>query len=160
MVDLDTLRRFPYFAELSDQNLKEIALITEQKTVPAGAQIFAEGDDADFLYVIVRGQVEIQYTVGAEKLLSIQTLNKGDLLVWSSIIEPYKCKALGTAKDETLLLAIDARQLREFFDTDPVLAQLLLHQVSKMLGERLENARHKFVTLYQHLDEILAQSKV
>jgi CRP-like cAMP-binding protein len=159
MVDLDTLRRFPFFAELIEQNLKEVALITRQKTVPAGTRMFGEGDDANALYLIVKGKVEIQYTVGEETFLSIQTLSDGDLLVWSSLIAPYKTQAMGTTTVDTMVLEIDAQKLREFFDTDPALGHLLMHQVAKMLGQRLQNARGKFATLYGSLDHVLRGSK-
>jgi CRP-like cAMP-binding protein len=159
MVDLDTLRRFPYFSELSENELKEIASITTQKSFPAQHQIFAEGDDAKYLYVIMKGRVEIDYTLAEDRHLNIQTLEDGDILVWSALVEPYKIKAVGTTRENTLVLAIDAEKLREILEVDPILAHVLMHQVSKMLGERLQIARHKFARLYQSLDDILQLSR-
>jgi CRP-like cAMP-binding protein len=158
MVELDVLRRYPYFAELEEQNLKEIALLTRRERVPAGKRLFCDGDAAETLYVIVKGSVEIAYSVGQDKQLGIHVLKDGDLLVWSAIVPPYQAKATGTTLEDTLLLAIDAHKLREFFDVDPVLAYLLVNKVAKMLGERLENARQKFATLFENLEELLDRS--
>jgi CRP-like cAMP-binding protein len=159
MVELDVLRRYPFFKELDTQNLKEIALITQQKTVPAGTVMFRVGDPADTFYVIVKGKVEILYPVGENKRLGMHILEDGDLLVWSAIVPPYVVKTMGTTLEDTLLLAIDAQKLREFFEVDPVLAYLLVNQVATMLGERLENARQKFATMFENLEEMLHRSR-
>lgn len=142
MVPLETLQQFPCFAHLSRQNLRELALVTEERAVPSGTQMFGRGEDADTLYVIVRGEVEIKYPLPGDDLFRIHTLADGDLLVWSAIVEPYKTTAVGVTTRDTDLLAINARKLREyFFDKDPGLARELLQQVTRMLAERLENAR-------------------
>jgi CRP/FNR family cyclic AMP-dependent transcriptional regulator len=144
MVPIETLQRFPCFARLNRQNLRELALVTEEVTIPAGTRIFGEGEDADTLYGIVRGEVEIQYPLATGELCKIQTLSDGDILVWSAVVEPYKTTAVGVTNKDTELLAINARKLREyFFDKDPTLARAVLQQVAKMLATRLENARRE-----------------
>jgi len=160
MVDLQTLQRFPYFADLDTESLRHVSMITELKSVPAGTQMFTEGDDADFLYVIVRGHVEIAYPLGSDTRLNIQTLSSGDLLVWSAILEPHLATSTGTTTEETSLLAIDAKKLRDLFEVDPLLAHALTHQVAKMLAERLALARSKFATLLETLGEVLEESRV
>jgi CRP-like cAMP-binding protein len=159
MVDLESLRRFPYFSELSDKELKEIASITTPRSLAAQTQVFGEDDEADFLYLIVKGKVDIQYALAEDKTLTIQTLGAGDILVWSSIVEPYTTKALGVTREETSLLAIDAKKLRDILEVDPVLAHTLMHQVAKMLAQRLQIAREKFARLYQSLDDVLHLSR-
>jgi hypothetical protein len=66
---------------------------------------------------------------------------------------------MGLARNDTLLLAIDANKLREFLEVDAVLAQTLMYQVAKMLGERLQNAREKFAKLHTSLDDVLQLSR-
>jgi len=144
MVPIEALQRFPCFAQLNRQNLRELALVTEEVTIPAGTRIFGEGEDADTLYGIVRGEVEIRYPLASGELCSIQTLTDDDILVWSAVVEPYKTTAEGVTTRDTELLAINPRKLREyFFDKDPTLARAILHQVAKMLAKRLENARRE-----------------
>jgi CRP-like cAMP-binding protein len=159
MVELQALQQFPYFHGLDEERLRQLASITDRKTIPAGTQIFVEGEDADILYVIVRGKVEIRYPLGEDKHVGIQTLTRDDLLVWSALIEPYKTTSEGVATEETLVLAIDAKVLRDFFDTDPALGLSLMEQVAKMLARRMETARAKFAQLAESLDEILRHSR-
>lgn len=159
MIDMHLLQQVAQFAELDHNILAKIAAITNQKTIPAGTVMFRRGDNADFLYLILRGRIRIDYPLAGGKLLNVQVLRDGDVLVWSAVVAPYKVTANGTATQDTLVLAIDAVKLREFFETDPVLGYILTSQITKMLADRLENARAKFATLLEHLDDLLAQTK-
>jgi CRP/FNR family transcriptional regulator, cyclic AMP receptor protein len=141
MISPETLRRYTCFAGLSEQSLKQIAMIGEEKRVPAGQCMFQQGDPATHLYVICQGEVSIQYMLGDGTLCTVDTLVDGDLLVWSALIEPYKMTAIGTTTKDTRLVAIDAPKLRALCGTDPLVGYRLTTQVAKMLAHRLENAR-------------------
>ncbi len=141
MISPELLRRYPYFAGVSDQSLKEIAMIAEEKRVPAGTRMFGEGDPANVLYVIGKGEVNIDYPLGSGELRTVDTLVDGDLLVWSAIVEPYKTTAIGTTTKDCELLCIDAHRLRALCDQDPLLGYRLTSQVAKLLANRLESAR-------------------
>ena len=157
MVDMQILKRFPHFSGLDQNHLRQLASISQEQTVPAGTLMFKEGDEADHLYIIMRGEVLIQYPVDHGRCVSIQTLMDGDILVWSAIVEPYKAKAMGTTTADTHVLAIDAEKLRELLNADPVLAHNLMHKIAKMLAERLGNAREKLATLSGQLEKMLSQ---
>lgn len=141
MISPELLRRYPYFAGVSDQSLKEIAMIAEEKTAPAGTRMFGEGDPANCLYVIVKGEVNIDYILGNGEIRTVDTLVDGDLLVWSALIEPYKTTAIGTTTKECDLLCVNAPRLRDLCEQDPLLGYRLTAQVAKLLAHRLEGAR-------------------
>jgi CRP-like cAMP-binding protein len=141
MISPEILRRYPYFATVRDESLKEIAMMAEEVTVPAGQRMFAEGDPANSLYIITRGAVDIQYLLGNGEFRTVDTLVDGDLLVWSSLIEPYRTTGFGTAAKSTQLVKISAGKLRDLAERDPQVGYRLLVQVAKLLGHRLEGAR-------------------
>jgi CRP-like cAMP-binding protein len=141
MISPEILRRYPYFATLRDESLKDIAMMAEEVTVPAGQRMFGEGEPADFLYIIIRGEVDIQYLLGNGEFRTVDTLVDGDLLVWSSMIEPYRTTGFGTATKPTQLVKISACKLRDLSQRDPQVGYRLLIQVAKLLAHRLEGAR-------------------
>jgi len=141
MISPELLRRYPYFAQISEDSLKAVAMIAEEKTIPRNTHLFSEGDPADSLSIIVRGEVSIQYVLGDGQRRTVDTLVDGDILMWSAMIEPYKATALGTASKDTQLIAIDARKLRGLCDRDPLLGYRLAMQIAKLLAHRLEGAR-------------------
>jgi CRP/FNR family transcriptional regulator, cyclic AMP receptor protein len=141
MISPELLRRYPYFAGVSDESIKEIAMIAEEKRAPVGTRMFGEGDPANCLYIIAKGEVNIDYMLGTGEIRTVDTLVDGDLLVWSALIEPYKTTAIGTVTKDCDLLCINAPRLRALCEQDPLLGYRLTGQVAKLLAHRLEGAR-------------------
>ena len=141
MISPEILRRYPYFAAIGDESLRDVAMIADEVTVPAGHRMFSEDDPAQHLYIIATGEVNIQYLLGNGQYRTVDTLVDGDLLVWSALIEPYKTTAFGTTTKETRLVKISAAKLRELCERDPRLGYRLTTQVAKLLSHRLEGAR-------------------
>jgi len=141
MISPETLRRYPHFAGISDESIKQLAMIAEEQAVSADTVMFREGDPADHVAVILKGEVNIQYTLGNGELRTVDTLVDGDLLMWSALVEPYKATAQATTTKETHLAKIKAAKLRTLCEEDPMLGYRLMTQVAKMLANRLEGAR-------------------
>ena len=141
MISPEVLRRYPYFVGINDESLKQLAMIAEEKTVPANTVMFREGDPAGHLSVVLQGEVNIQYVLGNGELRTVDTLVEGDLLMWSALVEPYKATALGTTTKETRLARIDAAKLRLLCEKEPILGYRLMTQVARLLANRLESAR-------------------
>jgi len=141
MISPELLRRYPYFAGISDESLKEVAMMCDEVSIPAETRMFSTSDPANYLYIIVSGEVNIQYEMGNGELRTVDTLVAGDLLVWSALIEPYKTTAEGTTTKPTQLVRVKAKELRALCDRDPMLGYRLTMQVAKLLAHRLEGAR-------------------
>jgi CRP/FNR family transcriptional regulator, cyclic AMP receptor protein len=141
MISPEVLRRYPYFAGVDEESIKQLAMIAEEKCIPAGAELFREGDPAKFLSIILGGEVGIEYLLGNGEKRTVDTLVAGDLLGWSALVEPYKYTAIGTTTKPTELAQIDAVKLRKLCDANPLLGYRLAREVAKLLGSRLEGAR-------------------
>jgi CRP-like cAMP-binding protein len=147
MVSPELLRRYPFFASISDTSLKQVAMMAAEKRMPAGETMFYEHDPADHLYVIIQGEVNISYTLGNGEQRVVDTLVDGDLLVWSALVEPYRTTGIGTTTKETRLIAIPAADLRKLCVADPELGARLMEQVVKLLAHRLVGARVQLATV-------------
>ncbi|MBN2578662.1 MAG: cyclic nucleotide-binding domain-containing protein [Pirellulales bacterium] len=141
MISSEVLRRYPYFAGIHEESLKRLAMIAEEKRIPAATRVFNEGDPADKMSVIVKGEVHVQYLLGNNELRTVDTLVDGEILGWSAMIAPYKMTAHCTATKDTELVCLDARKLRELCDEDPRLGYQLTIEIAKLLAHRLEGAR-------------------
>jgi CRP/FNR family transcriptional regulator, cyclic AMP receptor protein len=141
MISPEVLRRYPYFASIGEESLKSIAMMAEEKSVPANAQLFCEGDPANSVNVIVTGEVQIQYILGNGERRTVDSLGEGDLLMWSALVEPYKATAVGTTSKPTRMVSIEGKKLRALCDQDPLVGYRLMTQVAKLLAHRLEGAR-------------------
>jgi CRP-like cAMP-binding protein len=130
-----------YFSDLSDEGLEKLATIAEEENVAAGETLFSEYDPADRFYLIVDGEVNLQYEMGSGEKRVVDTLVEGELLVWSALVEPYRCTASGTATKDSKLIRFDAAQLRSTCEEDHELGYRLLEHIAQLLAGRLEGAR-------------------
>lgn len=147
MVTPEMLRQYAHFARLDPQSLQKLAVIADEQTVPAGQTIFAESDPAEYLYLIVRGEVNLACELGNGELRVVDTLVDGELAGWAAFVEPYRCRTLATAVKDTHLLRIQAAELRSFCNADHALGKQLLTQVVQMLSSRLNSARVQLATV-------------
>ena len=148
MISPELLRRYTYFADIGEDALKEVAMISEEITADASSTLFCEGDRADSMYILVDGEVDLQYTLGSGELRTVDTLVAGDLLLWSAVVDPYKCTATGTVRStkKVKLISIDGVKLRKLCEDNHDLGYRMLISVTTLLATRLEGARIQLAT--------------
>jgi len=141
MVSPELLRRYPQFAGVGHETLRKLAMLAEERVIPAGTTLFREWEVANHLYLILKGAVSIRFAVGREEPRSVDAIEAGDLAVWSALVEPYRTTGSGVATQETRMLAFEASRLRELCREDPRLGYNLMTEVIKALTSRLDGIR-------------------
>ncbi len=66
MISIELLRRYPFFALLTDDQLKAIAMIAEEKTYPKDTLLVKENTHATKLILLLEGDVDLIYSGGGE----------------------------------------------------------------------------------------------
>jgi CRP-like cAMP-binding protein len=154
MISPETLRRYTHFAGLSEDCLKEVALISEERPFNSGDRIFEEssglrasariyekGEEATHLLILVSGEVDIVYSLADGEEVVVGTLVGGDLMAISALIPPYQLTASGIAKKDGRLIAIAASELRALCESDPVLGYRLMAATAVAIKQRLTDTR-------------------
>jgi CRP-like cAMP-binding protein len=147
MISPELLRRFPFFAPFSPDQLKELALISDEFHAETGDHLFKEGQPAEALYLLIEGGVDLsfrseeKYHPKSSKEFSVGEINPGEVFGISSLVEPYILNATSTISKTTSYLKIDAIELRKMMVADPQLGYLVLKQIARVLKERLEYTR-------------------
>lgn len=141
MVSPELLRRYNCLSGADEQMLKQVAMLSEEKIARAGDVLFREGQDATHLHIVVEGEVDIQYVLGDGSYQTVDTLIAGDLMVWSSLVEPHMTHSMGVARTQVKLVAIDAPRLRELMQAEPRFGFLLMRSLASAIAHRLHGAR-------------------
>lgn len=154
MISPETLRRYTHFAGLSEDCLKEVALISKERTFKAGDHIFEEssgykasariyekGEEATHLMILINGEVDIVYSLAGSEQVVVGTLVGGDLMAISALIPPHQLTASGIAKKDGQLIAIFAPELRLLCDEDPVLGYRMMAAAAVATKQRLTDTR-------------------
>ena len=56
------LRQFKIFSDLNEEELQDLAIATEIKTIAKHKYIFKCGDESNFLYVLINGTIKVGNT--------------------------------------------------------------------------------------------------
>jgi EAL domain-containing protein (putative c-di-GMP-specific phosphodiesterase class I) len=92
---------------------------------PAGAQIFTEGESANFAYVIEAGNVEMRSSRGGRKVV-LARLGEGELLGETALVGDNHRAATAVAVEETQVVVLDRSSVREHVANADETVQLLL----------------------------------
>jgi CRP-like cAMP-binding protein len=147
MISPEQLRRYPLFANVNEEALKEAAMISDEVVAEAGKTLFSEGDRAETMFILVDGEVDIKYTLGNGEQRTIDTLVAGDIVVWSTLVEPYRCTANGVTRGACRLISINGPKLRELCEKNPDLGYRMLISITQLLAARLDGARVQLATV-------------
>ncbi len=141
MVSLELLRRYPFFAPLTDDQLKAIAMIAEEKIYPKEALLVKENNPATKLILLLEGDVDLIYSGGGEGAISnalVGSIAPGEMLGVSSIIEPYIYISSARATLPVKVVEIDGAAVRALMQVDTLLGYVLMRNVASAVLERLK----------------------
>jgi CRP/FNR family cyclic AMP-dependent transcriptional regulator len=135
------LRDFSCFRDLSDDQLKAIAQITNAVCYPPGQVFFEEGKPGEHLFFLVKGEVEVLYTIGEVGQVRVDTVSGEEVVGCSALAEPYTYTATERTLTEVEVLEIDAASLRELMQRDCQLGLSLQQHIIRVLMERILDLR-------------------
>ena len=103
--------------------------------------MFREGAEANRLYFILSGSVAIETLVPHRGLVTIQTVESGELIGWSWLVPPYKYRFGARVVQNSELMVMDGEDLRYQCERDPRLGYELMKRVAQAISIRLEQTR-------------------
>lgn len=143
MVDRELLRSIELFEDLDDEKLDQILQASDERDLVRGDVVFAEGADADALYIVSAGRVAISNKSfdGRESMVAL--MERGDLFGEMSLFDGLGRSAEARALEPSSVIAIPYAPLQVLWEDHP----RLLWRVIAMLSRRL-----------RAMDEALADS--
>jgi len=121
--------------------MEELSWISSLRPFKAGERLLEEGARATHLLIVKSGQVEIVYRLGDGREVTAESAIAGEVLAWSSLLEPYKLTASLVGSKDGELIAIEGRKLRELCEADTWLGYQLMTEIARVLRDRLTGLR-------------------
>lgn len=147
MVTPDLLQYYPLFSIFTPEQLSSLAEIAEEVSFERGALIFKEGDPAEEVFILLRGSVELYFTVEVEykpelrKELFFDVIKPGEVFGISALISPNHLTATARVSHPSRVIRIEAGALLALCERDDEVAYQLMHQVARAAIERLRATR-------------------
>ncbi len=140
------LAEHPFSKGLAPEQRRMLVGCARNVRFARGQFIFREGGAADRLYLIREGQVALE-TAGPTPLV-ILTVEKGEVLGWSWLFEPYRWEFDARAVESTRAIALDADCVRRKCETDHDFGYLLMRHFALMVVRRLRATRLQLLNAY------------
>lgn len=110
-----------------------------------GEQVFRLGDDANRFYLILSGQVDIEWRDSRGRSVVVQHVRAGDVLGWSWLFPPYQWNFDARAVEPTRAIFFYGTRLREQCETDHDFGYEMLKRMSQIMLERLQATRKQLM---------------
>lgn len=147
MVSPEMLRRYPFFSFMNHVQLHEVSMMTEEKELEAGVLLFSEEEAANTLYLLREGSVELHFIVTDERGMEkkqdflVGMVNPGEIFGISALVRPYKYTTSALTSETSLLLELNALELRALCGKDKALTAEWQSHIAEVILERLNHTR-------------------
>lgn len=137
---------------LSDAEVEALAVIAEMQQISAGRDLFREGDDADGLFLLVAGEIDVikRGAEGGEHTLA--RLGAGAILGEISLLTSETRSATGRAVVETRVLRLPVERFRALLGQGSSAAFKLVAAIAEVLARRLAAMNDKVLELAAKAD--------
>jgi CRP-like cAMP-binding protein len=145
---VDTLREIHFLHDIGQIRLEQIAKIARLRDFKHGDVVFRQGDPAQHVYLVARGNVSLEICAAGTGCRPILTLGPGELLGWSSVLEQTCYTARARVLEPTRVVEINVAQLLTMFNHDPQFGYELMHRTALALAKRLSATRMQLLNVY------------
>jgi NADP-reducing hydrogenase subunit HndB len=142
MGGLDFLEKVDIFKELDQDQLKAVYKGGREKQYLYGDRLFAEGENADRIWLVIDGQVDLRFDLPGRQtseentifsITSLQTLG------WSSFVPPFKyALSAYSATKSCKILQINKDYLLECFEKDPRMGLQFMTNVAAITSRHFD----------------------
>ena len=134
------------FNGLDLEDLRRLAAIAREVTLPASSILFEQGEESDGLYIVASGIVRIYLTAEDGREATISLLEEGEMIGEIALLDGLPRSAGAAALTDTKLMFIPHKPFCDLLDSSPKLSR----QVTIMLCERLRAANSQVAQAIFH----------
>jgi signal-transduction protein with cAMP-binding, CBS, and nucleotidyltransferase domain len=147
MVTLDFLENVEVFQELNDNQLIEIQKCCQMVEFSRGDKIFGTGEEPQYLWVVMEGQVTLHWEVPGRSALpepTISRLSETMTFGWSSLVPPYKYRLSAYCATRVCkVIKIERGALTDLFNQDAEIGYKVMNKLLSVVGSRFLNLQEE-----------------
>ena len=142
MVSADWLKKTELFGTLSESQLNMLLSHSSVESFPQGKTIFRQGDEANYLYILIEGMVDLSVKSG-EKIdfLTSKIEKEGAAFGIPSLIEPFRYNVTATCLKPSKVLVINAVHVKMDMEKDPKMGVEIMKKLVSIYFNRLNEMR-------------------
>ncbi len=141
------LTEHPFLEGLPEKYLDVLARLAFEVRFDPDETIFREGDPSSLFYLILSGKVALEMGAPGRQII-IQTLEGGDELGWSSLLENTTKQFRARCLEPVHALAFDGARVVNLCEEDHEFGYEIMRRALALVAERLRATRLQALDVY------------
>jgi len=144
------------FEDLDENMISLLTPLFEKFSCQPGSIIFQQGDQAEYLYLVLDGKVDVSFKPYDGNPMTISHIDKGGLFGWSAVVGSDTYTSTALAIEDVKAFRIHGSDLLKFCREHPEAGKDILERLADGVSSRWKDA-HKQVQsiLFQGMNEKL-----
>ncbi len=142
MVSTEWLKKTELFWTLSESQANILLSHSSVESFPEGKIIFRQGDEANYLYILIEGMLDLSVKTGEKfDFLTSKVQKEGAAFGIPSLIEPFRYNVTAICLRPSKVLVINAGRLKTDMETDPKMGMEIMKKLVSIYFNRLNEIR-------------------
>jgi len=142
-MNLEKYIQLAFFSGLCTAEIQLLSPFFAPQTWVAGTVVFEQGDYADYLYLVVTGEMTIRYKPDDGPMMNITHVVPGGIFGWSAAMGNPTYTSGAVCALDTEVLSIRGVDLRMLFVKHPELGKVILERLSAIIAERQQGQQSR-----------------
>jgi len=138
-MNLEKYSQLAFFTGLQPADIQLLAPYFAPQTWVAGTVIFEQADYAEYLYLVVSGEVTIRYKPHDGPVMTVTRVLPGGIFGWSAAMNNPAYTSGAVCSLDSEVLRIRGTDLRTICEKHPELGKIILERLSGVIAERKHN---------------------
>jgi CRP/FNR family transcriptional regulator, cyclic AMP receptor protein len=138
------VNRVAILKELDESMIDLLSPLFEEFSCQPGTVIFQQGEQAEFLYLVIDGKVDMSFKPYDGISITISHVGKGGLFGWSAVVGSDKYTSTAVAIEDVEAFRVHGNELRKFCREHPEAGRDILERLADGVSSRWKDA-HKQV---------------
>lgn len=138
---IESLPYIPLFQDLEPAQTALLKPLFEEYTCPADTVIFEQNTPATYLYLLIKGEVEIRYKPYDGPPITLTRLRDGDVFGWSAVVGSHQYTSSIISESEVEAIRVRGNHLLKLFNDAPETGKIVMDRLTRMVSPRWENAQ-------------------
>jgi CRP-like cAMP-binding protein len=130
------LKKIELFNNLSDDELKELDPYLLRESVQKKKDIFTEGDQPEWFYIVSKGKIKITKLSHEGKEIILEIISPTDIFGGVAVLRNFPYPANAVAMEDSEIIKISRKNLMRLVDRFPN----LMYCIALQLGDRMKSS--------------------
>jgi CRP/FNR family cyclic AMP-dependent transcriptional regulator len=143
----EELERLAFFKGLRPVDMKLLAPFFAPQCYPSGITVFEQGDKADYLYLVSKGEVVIRYKPDDGPVMTVTRVQPGGIFGWSAAMGNPAYTSAAMCVTDSEVVRIRGTDLRTLCAEYPEVGRIILDRLAAVIAERKQSQQSQVTSM-------------